>query len=258
MEKWRQYRQPRVFHELDNPPKQFRPHWHLPRWLVLALVFLACLFGLAWLVFDSPILRVATVQPGGELTDPITHYVSTLVGQNILRISERRVTQELQAVEPTVATVRLTRGFPNELLVTVTRRHPVLIWQVGDTQWAIDAGGVAFPFDPTVAGGIPRIRDLRNPTVSAGQVLVSPSFVTFVRDVFTELPARIGGSLRDGEIVETSVSFKVITEWGWSIYLDSRRPLLGQLNNLNLVLRDYHDQIHEYVDLRLPGWGYVK
>lgn len=255
MEKWRQYRQTRLIRPAAPPGRR---HRRPPRWTMVATVAMGVVVALGWLVLASPVFRIATVEAAGELTPAVQERIERLRGQNIFRLSESRLERELVALEPTVASVRLTRGLPTELRVTVTRRHPALVWQTDMGVWAIDETGVAFGFDETLAAGIPRVIDRRVTTVTPGAAYLPPEFVAVVRRAFAELPARLGGTVIEAEVAETLASLRVGTEWGWSVYLDTRRPVHGQLENLTLVLREYRDQIHDYVDLRVPGWGYVK
>ena len=87
---------------------------------------------------------------------------------------------------------------------------------------------------------------------------MTADFVRFVQDAGQDIPTLIGGRLRYGEIDETTIHVRFVTEWGWAVILDSTRPLAGQLQNLELVIKDHREQIHEYVDLRLKGWAYAK
>lgn len=255
MKGWRSYRHSHIYSERET---YSRRRWRLSRPFRWVLGLMGLVVGLGWFIFDSPVFAIETISLSGELTPALTERLMTLKGQNLFRISEANLTTKLQEIEPTVSSLRLTRGLPNELQVTVTRRHPALIWQVGEVLWALDEQGVAFALDPTLAPGIPQVIDHRAPTVTAGVELIPPSIVSFIRQVFGEVPSRIGGKLVRAEVDETVVSIKLITEWGWAIYLETTRPLIPQLDNLAIVLRDYRDQIHEYVDMRLPGWGYVK
>ena len=255
MQKWRTYRHSEIYRE-QTSKKKFR--WVIPAKLRLVFGFVGVTVAFIWLVLWSPVFQIKLVLPQGELTESITMSVQSLVGQNLFRVSESAVLAELKKIEPTVARVLFTRGFPNELHVTVSRHHPALIWQVGETNWAVDGDGMIFQFDPTLADGIPRIIDKRNQEIAVGQVFISPELVLDIQTAFAELPSRLGGSVMYGEIEETVWSLKLVTEWGWGVYVDTHRPLPGQFENFGLVMRDYREQIHEYVDLRLEGWAYVK
>lgn len=255
MEKWRSYRHSKIYREPKKPASwriRFSPKLRLS--LIVAVIGL----GLIWVVFWSPIFAVKTILLQGELTQPVTENLMTLAGRNLFLLSEREITTQLLSVESMIADVHLTRGFPSELRVAVTRRHPALVWQTADKLLAIDQTGVAFTYDSTLADGIPRVADYRGQPINPGDIPLKPEIITFIQSTFTELPSRIGGAITGAEIHETPVSIKFVTEWGWAVYLDSSRPLMGQLENLTLVLRDHRDTIHEYVDMRVEGWAYAK
>lgn len=258
MERWRRYRHPKVYQSepLVRPSKRA---WRLP--IQVWMLGLASLVGAGflWFLFGSSFFQIKIVTIGGEATPAASKVLHTeLVGKNLILIREPKIFTDLLATDPSLEELHLTRGFPDEVQVTLTRRHPLLVWKSGEVTWGIDAEGVAFPPDPTTLERVPVVIDQRHQTVQAGSALVAPSFVTFVTTAFQEVPTHLGGRIDHSEVDETTFHLRLVTEWGWAILLDTNRPLKGQLTNLDIVLDEERDQIHEYVDLRLPGWAYLK
>jgi hypothetical protein len=259
MERWRAYRQkPVYYHSSDQAgrPKKRRIRFSR-RFLRRGGFVLLGLFVL-WLLFWSPAFAVSEIVLAGETTDSLMSASQNLVGRNLLTLSEQQVFREFLESESSLASLRLTRGFPHQLQVYFSRRQPSILWLVGETRWSIDESGVLFPYDPVTAEGRPTVVDQRSQPVRHGQQLVSPQFVAFVREGGAEIPSLIGGRLMRGEVDETTLQLRFVTEWGWSIIFDTSRPLSGQLASLALILKDRRELIHEYVDLRLPGRAYLK
>lgn len=257
MERWRKYRHPGVYQtrlERIGRVRRIRLAAKQVRLAAFGVGVLACW----WLVGVSPMFRIEKVILKGETTEAMNAAVERFSGRNLISLSEEDVFALLSAIDPSVATVGVAKGFPRQLELLVSRRHPALVWQVGDERWALADDGIVFPFDPTTASGRPTIIDRRAQPVVKGQRLVSPEFVKFVTGGAEHLPPMMAGRLVLGEIDETTFQLVWVTEWGWKIILDTTRPLAGQLANLELVLRDHRQEIREYVDLRLEGWAYLK
>ncbi len=260
MEHWRRYRHPQVYRTEARPKKQplrlltWRP---TRQWLMVIAVLLVAI-GLVWLVTASALFRIADVVVLGEATPAIDDALHDLIGRNLLFLKEHELLTDLMATDPSLASLHIVRGFPDHLQVVIARRHPVLVWQVGETAWAIDPSGVAFGLDPTTSVGIPRIIDSRGQPVSAGEQLLSVDFVAFVEKAFAQGPLVIGGAIDHGEVGETTFHLSLVTEWGWTIVVDTTRPIDGQYANLGLLLAQHRADIHTYVDLRLAGKAYVK
>lgn len=260
MEHWRRYRNPQVFRTEPRPKKQ--PigllRWRPTRRFVLVTIGLSVVVGLVWLVTASALFRIADVVVLGEATPATRDALRNLTGRNLLFLKEQQLLTDLMATDPSLASLRIVRGFPDHLQVLIERRHPALVWQVGETAWAIDSSGVAFGLDPTTTVGIPRILDAHGQPVSTGEQLLSADFVAFAREAFAQGPVVIGGAIDHGEVGETTFHLSLVTEWGWSIVVDTTRPIGGQYANLGLLLAGHRADIHEYVDLRLAGKAYLK
>lgn len=259
MEQWRRYRHPHVYRGPTAPQRRSRRQLRLSRGSLAVLAGLVAVAAAGWLLFGSGYFTIRTVQASGEVTPKLQAGLDDLKGTSILFFKERNLMSRLQAIDPAVSQVQVVRGFPDQIHVTITRRHPALVWQSGNTQWAIDDQGVAFPInDPSVTAGRPLIVDRRDQPVQAGQKLVAPEFVRFVTQAFAQAPAAIGGRVVRAEVDETTFYIYLITEWNWSIILDTTRPVEGQLANLTLLLKDHRADIHQYVDLRIAGRAYVQ
>ncbi|MBI4175353.1 hypothetical protein HY523_01915 [Candidatus Berkelbacteria bacterium] len=255
MEDWRRYRHPRVYRTPSEvKPWRFRPS----RPMLLVGLSLMALGALVWLLFGSPIFTVTTIRLEGEVSPAAAERLQALTGTRIFLIRASLLTDQVAAVDASLASLRIAKGLPNQLNVYVTRRHPALVWQVGEIQWAIDPAGIVFPLDPTTIDHVPRVIDRHQQMVTAGIQLLDPDFVTFIQEGFQELPAILGGSLAYAEVGETTFDVRFVTEWGWAIIVDAQRPLAGQLANFQILFDHYRDAIREYADLRIAGTAYLK
>lgn len=258
MERWRRYRNPQIYRAETKVPQTKRFFFRPTRPMGIGVAIVITLGLLLWVVAGSTVFKIKTMNIAGEAIPTLEDALQTLSGRNLLFIQEEAIFTELLVIDPSLKSIRFVRGFPDHLQIVVERRHPVLVWEVNNTQWAVDMAGVAFTLDPTTADGIPKVVDSRGQPVTVGERLISPDFVAFTREAFLQSPEIVGGKIIQAEIGETTFHIGLRTEAGWKIILDSTRPLEGQLENLRLLLADYRGDIHEYVDLRLAGWAYIK
>ena len=82
-------------------------------------------------------------------------------GVNLFRLSTDGMAERLAAL-PTVAGASIEIQLPDTLRVRLTERQPVVIWQVGDRRFLVDAKGLAYA-ETSDSSGLPVIDDLRVP-----------------------------------------------------------------------------------------------
>jgi cell division protein FtsQ len=122
--------------------------------LVGALVPLV-LATAAWVLWESPLLAVRTVQVDGARTltaSEVRQAAGLRTGTPLLQVDVDAAAARVRRV-PQVASAQVSRGWPDRVVVTVTERVPVAVVERDGQQWLVDAGGVPFA---TVSGAPPR------------------------------------------------------------------------------------------------------
>lgn len=125
----------------NGPPFRERIGRALRRLAVLG-VLLAVAAG-AWLVWQSPLLRVASVSvTGADNLDPAALAESSgLKGQNILLADTGKAEARVSAMAM-VKSVSIERRWPGRMVIKVEERQPWGYWQVKDQLYVIDDEGV--------------------------------------------------------------------------------------------------------------------
>jgi cell division protein FtsQ len=133
--------------------RRVRPHGRRRRFLQVAAALLV-VAGLGWLLLAGPVLAVRAVQVDGLSTLPaeqVREAAGIAEGTPLLRVdvdaAETRV-----ARLPQVASVEVTRGWPDSVVVTVVERKPVAVVGQRGQRSLVDAEGVLFD---TVTGAAP-------------------------------------------------------------------------------------------------------
>lgn len=121
--------------------------------LVAALVPLV-LATVAWVLWESPLLAVRTVQVDGVhgLTVAAVRDAAGLTtGTPLLKVDVDAAAARVRRL-PQVASAQVARGWPDRVVVTVTERAPVAVVDVSGHRWLADRTGVLFE---TVTGNPP-------------------------------------------------------------------------------------------------------
>lgn len=130
-------------------------------------------------------------------TDPATVRTALAIapGANLFRLSTGPLVERLDAL-PTIAAASVEVGLPDRVVVRLTERQPLLVWEVGTAGYLVDRGGVLFaavgPGAPPEVGALPVVSDSR----AASQALAVGSRLDPVDlDAATRL-----GSLRPADL----------------------------------------------------------
>ncbi len=100
---------------------------------------------------------------GADRTDEaiVRSELSVEDGSNLFRLSTDGMSERLRAL-PTVAGASIEIALPDTLRVRLAERQAVVVWQVGDERFLVDADGLVFATDTTTSG-LPVIDDRRSP-----------------------------------------------------------------------------------------------
>jgi cell division protein FtsQ len=112
------------------------------------------IIAVVWLLLVSPVLGVSSVQVDGVTTLPADQVRDTAgiePGTPLLRVDVDAARARIARL-PQVASVAVTRGWPNTVVVTVVERTPIAIVGEPGRRTLVDAKGVLFD---TVSGAPP-------------------------------------------------------------------------------------------------------
>ena len=118
-------------------------HWKA---ILGVLLVLALVVGLVWLVFFSSVLSVKGVRIEGNalLSErDLQRTAAVPLGEPLARIDIDAIHDRVAALAP-VASVDVTREWPDQVVISVTERTAVAVVQIGSGFKGIDAEGVYF------------------------------------------------------------------------------------------------------------------
>ncbi|HKF38808.1 MAG TPA: FtsQ-type POTRA domain-containing protein, partial [Ktedonobacteraceae bacterium] len=169
-------------------------------------------------------------------------------GQNIFLLDVGALSTRIEAL-PSVASVNLEKLLPDQLVVSVVERTPVLLWQTRQGTFSVDSNGVVIAAASESSGTdhLMTVVDVRS---GAAAPRVQPGFhlnaadIAFAMQVFARLPQLAGASpfTLHYDVVPRQgghASFIVAGPAGWLAYLGSANdsnPLDNRLLELQQIL----------------------
>jgi len=170
--------------------RRSRTRW---RAAFLALAALAIVAGASWALLGNRVLVVRAVAvTGTHLLSPaqVTAAADIQLGTPLLRVDVGAVTRRVEAI-PQVASVAVTRDWPNRLVIAVTERVSVMgVRMAGGGYDLVDATGVTVRWTRTLPAGLPLLK-----TSLPGAALRGSAEVTAAAGVLAELSPWLAGQV---------------------------------------------------------------
>nr|BBH90411.1 hypothetical protein KTC_51620 [Thermosporothrix sp. COM3] len=232
--------------------------WKPFLFLVGIIVLLLALF----FAFTSNAFQIKRLAVVGTRNPALIRSIenSGVRGRNIFLVNIPGVKEQIEAL-PAVASADISKQWPDQLVIHVVERRPVLLWQTPEGAWSIDREGVVVaPLADTegaeklpvvlAASGV--LQAGKNATIRPGMRL-NRAEIQFARDVFASLQKMTGigrFQLRyDGTMYANTTSgpgaqrrwgsFRVESAEGWIAYLgsaDDLNPVENKLQALERIL----------------------
>lgn len=256
-----QYQNPKIHRQTPSNVAPFR--LEVPRRVWIGVAVCTLLGAAAWVIFGSTTFHIQQIDVVGSANEAVRAEIEELRGVNILTYSTGGMTARLKEAQSSIETLHISKGLPHTLRVEVALRTPVIRWERGGESYLLDEDGVVFQHAPgsgmdEVIAGLPRVVDLQAEPVIPGKKVMSRQFVAFIRETTATFADQFPIALDHFELSQTSFEITLVTKSTWKAVFDTTRPPQPQLESLRQVFEHFHDDIHEYVDLRVPGRAYFK
>ena len=178
-----------------------------PGWRLLSFALIALMAVLLYQFWEFPAYRVEAAKISGlkRISKGEVNKTLKVSGEPIFAIDELAIERELQEAFPEFSEVTVAVDFPQTVLITVTERVPVLIWQQDGHSELIDEGGLAFPLrEGAYEAGLPVVEAEDSPPPVPASAIQVPSPVLQLDDDQEEL--------EDGEqLQQAAESFPILS-----------------------------------------------
>lgn len=176
---------------------------------VLALSVLTVL-TVGYLLFFTSLLGVRSVEVVGArqvAAERVRELAAVPAEQPMLRVDTDAVAERVRAL-PAVATVEVSRSWPNTIEIMVTERTPVGFYDTGERLYLVDRGGVVYKQLPEPVEGLPRLElskvgpaDAATRAVASVLVGLPPQLREQVTIARADTPGSVELVLADGRVV---------------------------------------------------------
>lgn len=189
--------------------RQWRRRWLAWRYLVAVVVVVALAATLVYTLWYSSLLAVKGVQITGTRTLTTQHVRDVArvpIGKPLIGVDLEAIQRRVAALAP-VASVDVTRRWPDEVSIRVVERVPVAIVKIGGHPHALDKDGVVFLASNQVPRGLPEIDTPAGTSQSALREAASivssldPDVAKLVDHVNVQTVDQISLSLKGGRTV---------------------------------------------------------
>ena len=233
-----------------------------PALIYIFILILMC--GLAYLLFFSGALEIKNTEIQGyskpeiigEIAD--NYRQSTFMGNNILFINIRGLEKRILD-SSRVKTVNITRGLPNTLKINIEESTGAIVWNTVGENFIIDDRGYVIEENNNI--NLPAVVDNANIEIGLGERVASPTFIKYIIDMWSNFELVTGHRIESIIILDIFSDVHVKSKSGWTVYFDSTKDPISQLENLSKVLRAAEEsgrkQI-EYIDMRLQDKVFYK
>ncbi len=154
----------------------------LPRlrmsWRVTSLFLLALLGAGLYYLWTAPDFQVEKPHVSGlqRLTSGMVNKELALTGKRVFSLDAAEIEQDLLTIFPEFSAAQVQIELPNTVLITVTERVPVLVWNQDDRERLVDADGMTFPTRQDLAPGtLPKVYAQEVPPAFAGGMVAEES-----------------------------------------------------------------------------------
>jgi cell division protein FtsQ len=215
--------------------------WRLVRRLALALLLVGLVAGAVWVVFFSSYVTAREVDVVGTRTIPdarIERAANVPVGSPLARVDLNAIVKRVQPVDA-VRYVKVARGWPHTVRITITERTPIAVIDQGAGLKALDSEGVPFGGYKTRPRHLPLVRtDPGTP----GEALAEGA------KVVAALPPKIAGRV-DAVDVASVDEIKLVLRSGRKVVWGSAEDSDQKAGVLAVLLKQPGTQI----DVTVPG-----
>ncbi|WP_116948419.1 cell division protein FtsQ/DivIB [Jiangella endophytica] len=216
--------------------------------VLLALLGVAVVSGLVWLVGWSSVLSVKSVSVEGvpsSLSDEVLSLAEAPVGTPLARVDTDAVAERVAEL-PEAASVEVRRSWPSTLTIDVTPRVPVAAVSVDGSWWSVDETGALFGAADSRPDGLPVLSAPGDDSASDVDDAVRAAGVT----VLTGLPDSLYDLVdtveaRSEADIRLELSDGALVRWGTADDIDRKAEVL-------LALIDSQEEPPSSYDVSAP------
>jgi len=242
---------PNIYIATPKPKKEKKFPWRGFKIFFLIIILLSILY----LIFYSPFFLIKNVRLEGSQSDRIINLANKAKNQNLWLYHKKQLKEEiLKSAE--ISDISISKRPMATLIIKIIQKSEGIVIRTQDKMYLLDNNGNVIR--EVTETSLPMVLDLKNAPAEIGKQILSPNFVSFVKNVNIKFNSISGLPLKEMQIpTETTFELIVQTE-GFKVIFDTQGNVDQQLSNMVKVYQMKKDEIKEYMDLRIEGRVYYK
>lgn len=238
--------------------------------LFFGTLFYTAFFSTFFLTGEPSIIGMSEVSEEklrGFVDDQLSgKYLWIFSRHNFFWVHPRELETKLRLEYPLLASASVTRVFPDRIVIAVTERKRILLWESGEQSYLLDEDGVAHESAqallPENAPYVLTIGDMSNKGVAFGERVIDAKYELFVLQMDELFPEQLGLVLepRYTTVSHFADELRVKTDEGWEAYFSTDIPIESSLNVLRLLFEKELPKAERaklaYIDLRAENRAY--
>ncbi|MEK9151007.1 MAG: FtsQ-type POTRA domain-containing protein [Patescibacteria group bacterium] len=240
-------------------------------WILLAGTFVYIAFFSVFFLIGEPRIMGMSEISEKTLRDFVENqvtgkYAGIVPKRGFFAVRPQTIAERLRMEYPLLASVSVTRVFPDSLRVEVTERQKILLWCSDDRCLLIDEAGVAHDgsraLSPENMPYALLITDTSGKPTAPGETVLDPEYGAFAVRMSGLFPERLGIAIEPRYTTASRFAdeLRVRTEEGWEAYFGTDIPIESSLRTLKLLFEKELPQGRRatlaYIDLRTENRAY--
>ena len=235
-----------------NPPWQIAVDWDISHYAAMILILAS--FAAAIFFFTDSSFRAAAPQVKGNdyVESELIRQQAHLAGRNIYLIDPAKAASKVETFLPQVQHAKVRLGLPNQVLIQVTERTPVLSYRRGGENLWADAEGRLFPAT-TELNTLPQLIDEDGSASRDGKNL-NAGILTAIAEISTNIPGINEFHYRN------VYGLYFVSPEGWNVYLGDGNNMSNKLSAWQKIRQQLLQENREIkaIDLRQYDRIYIE
>lgn len=251
-------RNPKIFGSSYQPPtpkssaklsKSWRP-----------IIFLILIISGVLLLGRLPIFLIKSIEFSGDPSSELQGRLDGLMGYSLFSGAIARRSSEISN-RPEVDKFVCHRGIPSVLRCRLTLKQPRIVWQSGTSQYFIDDTGVIFAAASGDLSKMVVIEDTKQQPITLGQNIVSTTIIGSYQALIDAL-AHNGLTVSRLKLDESLYQVTAVIDRPGKSSIQGlfllANDIGSQVSSVVTVMIQKGDAVTERIDVRVPGYVYVK
>lgn len=231
---------------------------------IIIFIIILLFGGLGYLMFLSGIFNIKSLEiVGSSDQDKIRNIAVGQVegnplSRNLIFFRESVLEDSIES-DRSIVDAEVTKVYPDKITIEVRESVSVISWNTMGENYVVDERG--YIIEKIDNAELPAVYDNADIPVALGERVASPTFIKFIIDLSRDFKPITGHEIARITIFDIFSDIHVSSKSGWTVYMNSSKDPISQLNNLARVLKQAKKAGHtrlKYIDMRLEDKVYYK